>query len=177
MSPHGLLVYRRALPGGRVVMISIDERDPTGVVGRLSVERRSDPARRSGEPPMVAEARGTTRDEVLAELRTIAESDAELTRRLDEWVAARRAIADPGEPPPTARSVFMTDGRWWRIVRRHEMARILTRRDDGERRLFLLFFADDGACRRAEVPPDFPEVPLASVDELTAAWRSAEVLR
>ena len=57
------------------------------------------------------------------------------------------------------------------------MARILTRRDSGERRLFLFFLAEDGECRRAEVTPDFPDVQLVDPDDLTAAWQSAEVLR
>lgn len=77
-------------------------------------------------------------------------------------------------PPPDARRVEMPDGAWWRVVRRHEMARIRTRRDIEERRLYLLFFADDGRFRRAEVPADFPEATLAPLADLVAAWQLAE---
>ena len=70
----------------------------------------------------------------------------------------------------------MPDGRWWRVVRRHEMARIRTRRDPDERRLYLLFFADDGRFRRVEVHADFPDPALAPADMLIDAWRDAERL-
>ena len=79
-------------------------------------------------------------------------------------------------PPPDARRVEMPDGTTWRVVRRHEMARILTRRDSTERRLYLLFFGDHGAFRRAEVPADFPDPALASVGDLVEAWQRAEQL-
>ena len=77
-------------------------------------------------------------------------------------------------PPSDARRVEMPDGTWWRVVRRHEMARIRTRRDTAERKLYLLFFADDGRFRRAEVAADFPDPALAPVSELVDAWRIAE---
>ena len=80
------------------------------------------------------------------------------------------------EIPEDARRLRMPDGRWWRVVRRHEMARIRTRRDAGERRLYLFFFGDGGALRRAEVHADFPDPALADVGELTAVWSAAEVL-
>ena len=77
-------------------------------------------------------------------------------------------------PPADARRIEMPDGTWWRVVRRHEMARIRTRRDTAERRLYLLFFADDGRFRRTEVPSDFPDPELAPAGELIDAWRAAE---
>jgi hypothetical protein len=77
-------------------------------------------------------------------------------------------------PPPDARRVEMPDGACWRVVRRHEMARIRTRRDTAERRLYLLFFADDGRFRRAEVPADFPDPAVASLTDLVDAWQVAE---
>ena len=77
-------------------------------------------------------------------------------------------------PPADARHIEMPDGTWWRVVRRHEMARIRTRRDTAERLLYLLFFADDGRFRRAEVSPDFPDPALAPASELIDAWRAAE---
>lgn len=77
-------------------------------------------------------------------------------------------------PPPDARRVEMPDGTSWRVVRRHEMARILTRRDSAERRLYLLFFGDHGSFRRAEVRADFPDPVLAPVSDLVEAWQRAE---
>jgi hypothetical protein len=79
-------------------------------------------------------------------------------------------------PPADARRIEMPDGQQWRVVRRHEMARILTRRDSAERRLFVLFFADGGAVRRAEVPSDFPDPATIGAEELAILWRSAERL-
>jgi hypothetical protein len=67
----------------------------------------------------------------------------------------------------------MPDGRWWRVVRRHEMARILTRRDTGERRVYLLFFGDDGDFRRLEVAADAPDPASLTDAELVVAWQSA----
>lgn len=180
-----LVVYRRDLPGGRIVMISIDERGPETVVGRLMLERRTDPARRrTGEPPVVAEVRGSTRGEVLASLRAVAESEGEVARRLDAWLAARRAAegaAGGATQSAAAQRVRMGDGAWWSVERRHEMTR-LAREDPRhpvhaprERALYLFFHGGDGALRRAEVPPDFPERP----DEATLreTWDRAEVLQ
>jgi hypothetical protein len=76
-------------------------------------------------------------------------------------------------PPPDARRLQMPDGGWWRVVRRHEMARIRTRRDTTERRLYLLFFADSGEFRRLEVAPDFPDPASLTDAALFAAWSSA----
>ena len=77
-------------------------------------------------------------------------------------------------PPPDARRVEMPDGISWRVVRRHEMARIVTRRDSAERRLYLLFFGEDDSFRRAEVPADFPDPALAPTSDLVEVWRRAE---
>jgi hypothetical protein len=88
---HGLTVYRHDSPGGRIVIITVDERDPGEVVARLQVERRADPSRQGlGEPPLIAEARGTSREAVLTELRALASDDAELARRLARWAAMQR---------------------------------------------------------------------------------------
>ena len=88
---HGLTVYRHDSPDGRIVIITVDERDPKDVVARLQVERRTDPKRQGvGEPPLIAEARGTSREAVLAELRALAGDDAELARRLARWTAMQR---------------------------------------------------------------------------------------
>ena len=87
----GLTVYRHDSPGGRIVIITVDERDPGNVVARLQVERRVDPERQGvGEPPLIAEARGASREAVLTELRALAADDAELARRLARWTAMQR---------------------------------------------------------------------------------------
>jgi hypothetical protein len=70
----------------------------------------------------------------------------------------------------------MPDGRQWSVMRQHEMTRILTRRDDGTRRLYLFFEDESGACRRAEVEPDFPEPGQAAPDAIRSAWLTADVL-
>lgn len=78
--------------------------------------------------------------------------------------------------PADALRVAMPDGREWRVVRRHEMTRIHTRRDRAERRLYVLFFADDGALRRAEVAADFPDPATLDTRDLVILWRSAPSL-
>jgi hypothetical protein len=60
----GLVVFRRDLPGGRIVTVSLDQRSEREVVGRLQIERRAEPERRTGEPPIVAEVRGATREAI-----------------------------------------------------------------------------------------------------------------
>ena len=95
----GFLAFRRDLPGGRVVMITVVPNQGDGVIGRLVVERRIDSTRRvAGEPPVVAEAFGATQEEVLRRLREIAESDNELAMRLDLWSAGYRHQRITGPP-------------------------------------------------------------------------------
>jgi hypothetical protein len=79
-------------------------------------------------------------------------------------------------PAPDALRVEMPDGASWRVVRRHEMARIRTRHDQTDRRLYLFFFADDGAVRRAEVPPDFPDPMTIPAQDLVDRWALSEQL-
>ena len=180
-------------------MISIDERDPASVVGHLLVERRTDPTRRSGQPPVVAEVRGATRSEVLASLRALAESESAVGERLEAWLASRRGGEEGrgggagGNAGAAARTtatgatsaagmrVRMPDGTWWSVERRHEMTQLslgpslsggAARRD---RALFLFFHGGDGALRRVAVPDDFPERP--SDVELRGLWERAVVLK
>ncbi len=77
-----MLLYSRELPSGGFVMI---EADAEGGVHRafLAVERRSDPSRRAGhEPPIIAEARGTSRATVFRELYAIARDNTAISRAL-----------------------------------------------------------------------------------------------
>lgn len=95
----GFLAFRRDLPGGRVVMITVADNHGDGVIGRLLVERRADARRRvAGEPPVIAEAVGATQEEVLRRLKEIAESDSELAMRLDLWNVGYRGQRITGPP-------------------------------------------------------------------------------
>ena len=195
-----LVVYRRDLPGGRIVMISIDERDPSAVIGHLLVERRADPTRRSGEPPVVAEVRGPTRAEVLASLRALAESESALGERLEAWVEARRGApaGDAGDAlggsasvagagassaamAPAGMRVRRPDGTWWSVERRHETTQLSLgpSLSGGEPPRggapFLFFHGGDGALRRVAIPAELSERP--SDAELWSLWERAVVLR
>ena len=178
---RGLVVLRRDLPGGRIVIISLDER-ADGVTGRLQVERRTDPARRTGEPPVVAEVEGATREAVLAELRRVAGSDADLQRRFDAWRDARLADTTVVAPGPVAgegaRRLRMPDGAWWAAERRHEMTQLESALGTSHvRRLYMFFRGPGGTLRRAEVPEGFPPAEQADEAALRDAWRGAVELR
>ena len=178
---RGLVVLRRDLPGGRIVILSLDEQAGV-VIGRLQLERRTDPVRRTGEPPVVTEVRGATREAVLAELRALAGSDEALARHLDEWQQSRREPGTTGLPRVVAgdlaRRVRMPDGGDWAAERRHEMTQLQSARGTSHvRRLFLFFRGPDGALRRTEVPEGFPPAEEADEAALREAWRRAEELR
>ena len=179
---RGLVVLRRDLPGGRIVILSLDEQAGV-VVGRLQLERRTEPVRRTGEPPVVAEIRGATREAVLAELRAIAGSETELARRLEQWQQARREPDTTTGLPRTvagesARRLRMPDGEYWAAERRHEMTQLQSARGTSHvRRLYLFFRGPDGALRRAEVPEGFPPAEEADEVALRDAWRGAKELR
>lgn len=98
MRPH-FLAFRRTLPGGMIVLVSL-EVDSEGVVhGILQVERRVDPKRQLlATAPIVARASGHNKDDVLRQLRALAENDAELAMQIAEWEAAHPpAPRKPGE--------------------------------------------------------------------------------
>jgi hypothetical protein len=97
MRPH-FLAFRRSLPGGMIVLVSL-EIDTDGVVhGVLQVERRVDPTRQLfATAPVVARASGQTKDDVLHQLRALAENDAELSAQLAAWEAAHPSARKPGE--------------------------------------------------------------------------------
>jgi hypothetical protein len=74
------VLYRRALPGGGVVLIRASAvRSRLGrahVRGEVVVERRTDTSRRAGhEPPVIAAADRRTEDAVLRELFPLASSN------------------------------------------------------------------------------------------------------
>lgn len=98
MRPH-FLAFRRTLPGGMIVLVSLSI-DTEGVVhGILQVERRLDPSRQLFDTaPVVARAEGRSKDDVLKKLRALAENDAELSAKLAEWEAEHPSHRKPGEP-------------------------------------------------------------------------------
>ena len=60
----------------------------------LCVERRTDPARRSGHtPPVVAEARGESAEALLESLYPIASDNVAVAQRILLWQAANRATS------------------------------------------------------------------------------------
>src|SRR6476660_4374662 len=97
MRPH-FLAFRRTLPGGMIVLVSLAI-DKEGVVhGELQVERRLDPTRQLFDTaPVVARATGTSKDDVLRKLRSLAENDTELAVKLAEGEAAHPSARKPGE--------------------------------------------------------------------------------
>jgi hypothetical protein len=90
------VLYTRELPGGGYVVIEAAPEDgasaegPPPVRGVLWVERRADPARRSGHrPPVVVEATGPSRDLVLDALRPSASDNVEVARAIRRWQLGR----------------------------------------------------------------------------------------
>lgn len=85
MRPH-FLAFRRTLPGGMIVLVSLEMVAEGAVHGVLQVERRKDPSRQLfATAPVVAEASGTSKDDVLRKLRALAENDEELSAHLAAW--------------------------------------------------------------------------------------------
>ena len=97
MRPH-FLAFRRTLPGGMIVLVSL-EADKNGQVhGILQVERRVDPARQQlATAPILARASGRSKDDVLRQLRALAENDSELATQIAAWEAAHPSHRKPGE--------------------------------------------------------------------------------
>ena len=78
-----MLLYSRELPSGGFVLIEADSVEGGLHHAFLAVERRSDPSRRAGhEPPVIAEARGTSRQTVFKELYPIARDNLAISRAL-----------------------------------------------------------------------------------------------
>jgi hypothetical protein len=100
MRPH-FLAFRRTLPGGMIVLVSLTIDKEGTVHGALQVERRLDPRRQLFDTaPVVARATGKSKDDVLAKLRTLAENDVELRQKLAEWEAANPSRRKAGEAYP-----------------------------------------------------------------------------
>jgi len=90
-------IYRRPMPGGGYVEVELDASPNQArsgrsepVRGRVIMERRADPLRRSGHSaPVVAELAGDDRDELMADLFRLARDNAALARSLMRMDAAR----------------------------------------------------------------------------------------
>ena len=96
MRPH-FLAFRRTLPGGMIVLVSLEIVSESVVHGMLQVERRKDPARQLlNTAPIIARATGTSKDDVLRQLRALAEDDAELSTQIAAWEAEHPPIGRPG---------------------------------------------------------------------------------
>ena len=71
------------------MLVSLDVAEDGQVRGILQVERRRDPTRQLfGTAPLIAEATGPTQQDVLRQMRELAENDAEVAARMAEWEAA-----------------------------------------------------------------------------------------
>jgi hypothetical protein len=83
-------VYRRELPGGGYVAISVDC-EPGVTRTRVCVERRAREARRDGHLPVViAEADGDDRSPAFADLYRLAADNAAIARALLEIEGPQR---------------------------------------------------------------------------------------
>jgi hypothetical protein len=89
----GRSLYRRSLPGGGFVDVQEDgEQESDLQRGHVSVERRSDPARRAGHrPPVIASAQGSKTQDVFRELLEIAADNVAVARALLQWQSDGRA--------------------------------------------------------------------------------------
>ena len=84
------VLYSRDLPGGGYVAIDAYP-DSRGHHARLWVERRADPARRSGHlPPVIAESDAVDPEAAVAELKPIAADNLALAQAIRSWQARRR---------------------------------------------------------------------------------------
>lgn len=82
-----------------IVLVSLEVDAASVVHGVLQVERRVDPTRQLfSTAPVVARASGPTKDDVLRQLRALAENDAELSVQIAAWEAAHPSQPrKPGE--------------------------------------------------------------------------------
>ena len=76
------VLYERELPGGGFVQVEEDQVSPLHKA-HVAVERRSDPARRSGHaPPIIAQAEVGNSGDMLQRLLAIARDNVEIAKGL-----------------------------------------------------------------------------------------------
>jgi hypothetical protein len=87
------VLYQRELPGGGYVHVHEDPaEDGAPHRARVLVERRTDPARRTGhEPPVIASAEGSSTHSVFRQLLEIASDNVAIARALLRWQSDGKA--------------------------------------------------------------------------------------
>lgn len=85
------VLYTRELPGGGYVAIeAVPGASDAGYRAQVTVERRSDPARRAGHmPPVIVELSGRSQSEVFSALHRIAADNVSVASAILRWQSAR----------------------------------------------------------------------------------------
>jgi hypothetical protein len=85
------VLYTRELPGGGYVAIEAVPGGPDVTYrAQVTVERRADPARRSGHaPPVIVELAGRNQSEVFSALHRIAADNVSVARAIQRWQSTR----------------------------------------------------------------------------------------
>ncbi|HUF26625.1 MAG TPA: hypothetical protein VMM18_06560 [Gemmatimonadaceae bacterium] len=85
------VLYTRELPGGGYVAIESAPGDGNAYRAHVTVERRADPARRSGHtPPVIVELAGASQSEVFSALHRIASDNVKVATAILRWQSTRR---------------------------------------------------------------------------------------
>ena len=91
--PIPAVLYTRELPGGGYVAIeNVPGTGDGSYRARVKVERRSDPARRTGHaPPVIVEMDGRNQSEVFNALHRIASDNVAVATAILRWQSSRRS--------------------------------------------------------------------------------------
>lgn len=86
------VLYTRELPGGGYVAIeNVSAASGESYRAQVKVERRSDPARRTGHaPPVIVELAGRSQAEVFRALHRIASDNVAVATAILRWQSSRR---------------------------------------------------------------------------------------
>ena len=90
---HLAVLYTRELPGGGYVAIeNVSATGGDSYRAQVKVERRSDPARRTGHaPPVIVELAGRSQAEVFSALHRIASDNVAVATAILRWQSSRRS--------------------------------------------------------------------------------------
>ena len=89
---HLAVLYTRELPGGGYVAIENVSATGDAYRAQVKVERRSDPARRTGHaPPVIVELAGRSQAEVFSALHRIASDNVAVATAILRWQSSRRS--------------------------------------------------------------------------------------
>lgn len=84
------VLYTRELPGGGYVAIEAVPGSDVTYRAQVTVERRADPARRTGHtPPVIVELAGRNQSEVFSALHRIAADNVSVASAILRWQSAR----------------------------------------------------------------------------------------